>query len=121
MGSHKDLKVWQKAIELADKVFIATDSFPSDQRFSLARQLQASIVSVPSNIAEGSARSSKKEFLYFLHVARGSLAEADTQLIIARHRGYIKDMLYKEIELLANESGRMLTKLIQTLKNSKGE
>ncbi len=113
--------VWQKAIELADIVLTATDVFPGDQRFSLTKQLQNSIVSVPSNIAEGSARGTKKEFIYFLHIARGSLAEADTQLIIAQRRGYISSAAYEEINTLANHVGRMLTKLIQTLKNPSGD
>lgn len=116
MGSHKDLKVWEKAIVLADKIYDVTDSFPPNQRFSLVKQLQSAIVSVPSNIAEGSSRGGKKEFIHFLHIARGSLAEADTQLIIANRRGYINAEVYKEINTLADEVGRMLTKLIQSLK-----
>lgn len=121
MGSHKDLIVWQKSIELADIVLVATDNFPNAQRFSLTKQLQNCIVSVPSNIAEGSARGTKKEFIHFLHIARGSLAEADTQLIIANRRGYITSKKYDDINMLATQVGRMLTKLIQTLKNSKGD
>lgn len=118
MGSHKELIVWQKSIDLVDKVFMATDNFPSDQRFSLTQQLQRCILSVPSNIAEGSARGTRKEFVYFLHIARGSLAEADTQLIVAQRRGYLSDIDYKEINTLADEVGRMLTRLIQKLKNT---
>jgi four helix bundle protein len=117
VGSHKDLHVWQKAIVLANKVYDVTEEYPKHQLFSLAQQLQRSIVSVSSNIAEGSARNSTKEFIYYLNVARGSLAEADTQLIISNNRGYINDETYAEINKLADEVGRMLTKLIQSLKN----
>ena len=85
---HHDLKVWQEAMVLATEIYAATASFPSDERFGLVSQLRRAAVSVPSNIAEGCARASDRELLHFLHVARGSLAELDTQLRLSERLGF---------------------------------
>ena len=87
--SYRDLLVWQKAIVLVRDVYVLTRRFPDDERFGLTSQVRRAAVSVPSNIAEGQARQHRKEFRQFLHVALGSLAELDTQLIIARELGYV--------------------------------
>jgi four helix bundle protein len=78
--SYRDLAVWQKAMDVADEVFALTESFPKEQRFILSSQLQRSAISVPSNIAEGRSRHSANDFIYHLNIARGSLAEMETQL-----------------------------------------
>ncbi|MCD9096638.1 four helix bundle protein [Luteimonas fraxinea] len=85
---HHDLKVWQEAMVLATEIYAATASFPNDERFGLVSQLRRAAVSVPSNIAEGCARASDRELLHFLHVARGSLAELDTQLRLSERLGF---------------------------------
>ena len=81
--AHKDLRVWQSAITLVEDVYRLTSTFPRDEQFGLTSQMRRAAVSVPSNIAEGSARQSTKELLHFLSMAAGSLAELDTQLEIA--------------------------------------
>ena len=112
----KQLDVWKRAMRLADRIYDITDSFPKDQRFGLVSQMQRAAVSVPSNIAEGCSRSGKKEFVQFLYVARGSLAELETQVILAYSRKYIPKENYvtlcNEIDIIH----RMLAKLILSQK-----
>ena len=84
MNRFKELVVWQKAIELAAEVYQLTKSFPSDERYGIVSQMNRCSISIPSNIAEGSGRNSKKEFLHFLGIASGSASELETQLIISK-------------------------------------
>ena len=111
--SHKDLIVWQKAVVLAGKVYAATRQLPSDERFGLRAQLRRAAISVPSNIAEGSARRTRAEFVQYLHVARGSLSELETQMMVVRNQGLLpaQDCLLDDI----GEIGRMLNALIVRL------
>ena len=111
--SHKDLIVWQRAVVLAGKVYAATRQLPRDERFGLTLQLRRAAISVPSNIAEGSARRTRAEFLQYLHIARGSLSEVETQMMIARDQGFlsVRDCLLEEVA----EIGRMLNALIRKL------
>lgn len=88
---HHDLLVWQEAMALAKAIYALTAGFPPDERFGLISQLRRAAVSVPSNIAEGAARGSNREFRQFLMVARGSLSELDTQLILAQELGFPGD------------------------------
>ncbi|MDE0853675.1 MAG: four helix bundle protein [Nevskia sp.] len=81
---HQKLAVWQEAVSLVESVYLITARFPSDEKFGLVSQLRRAAVSIPSNIAEGAARRSRKEYLKYLSIARGSLSELDTQLVIAR-------------------------------------
>jgi len=81
---HHDLDVWKDAIALVEAVYRHTASFPVDERYGLTSQLRRAAVSVPSNISEGAARRSRKEYLHHLSMARGSLAEVETQLLLAR-------------------------------------
>jgi four helix bundle protein len=87
---HYNLLAWQKSVELVTVIYSATMHFPTDERFGLTNQIRRAAVSVPSNIAEGAARTSKKEFLQFLNIAKGSLSEVDTQLYISLKLGYIQ-------------------------------
>lgn len=82
--NHKDLEVWKQSIGLAKTVYQFTGNFPPSELYGLTAQMRRSAVSISSNIAEGAARSTDKEFLYFLHIALGSLAELDTQYILAK-------------------------------------
>ena len=84
MGTHKDLEVWRQAIELAKVVYRLTANFPASELYGLISQMRRSAVSVASNIAEGAARHTDKEFMQFLYIALGSLAELDTQYILAK-------------------------------------
>lgn len=86
---HHKLRVWQDALRLIVRVYNATDAFPLDERFCLTAQMRRAAISVPSNVAEGAARQTRKDFLRFLSQARASLAELETQWIIARELGYV--------------------------------
>jgi len=79
--THRDLDVWKNRIELVKKIYILTKDFPKEEIYTLTSQIRRSAISIPSNIAEGAARNSKKEFIQFLYIALGSAAELETQLI----------------------------------------
>jgi four helix bundle protein len=87
--SYMDLLVWQKGIDLVEEVYRAIGAFPADERYVLGAQIRRSAISVPSNIAEGQARQHTGEFRQFLYISLGSLAELDTQLIIAARLDYV--------------------------------
>ena len=95
---HHDLQAWQLAIQLVKQVYAMTATFPRDELFGLTSQMRRAAISVPSNIAEGAARGTDKEFLHFLHIARGSLSELETQTILARKLGFAKET--EAVELL---------------------
>ena len=88
---HKDLEAWKKSIELVTKVYSEIKNFPEDEKYGLVSQIKRSAISVPSNIAEGATRFSDKEMLRFLDISLGSLAELETQFIIAENLGYFKN------------------------------
>ncbi|MGH9197494.1 MAG: four helix bundle protein, partial [Acidimicrobiia bacterium] len=81
--SHRDLIVWQKAMDLVDKTYDATERFPSKEEYRLVSQLVRSAISVPANIAEGSTRATSRDFAHFLNIAKSSIAELDTEVEIA--------------------------------------
>ena len=112
---YRDLQVWQKAMAWTERVYAVTRSWPSDERFGLTSQLRRATVSVPSNIAEGCARRSTAEFLRFLSIARGSLAEAETQLMLGRRLTYLEEVEAQAVLELAEEISRMLAGLIAKL------
>ncbi|MGC9337367.1 MAG: four helix bundle protein [Candidatus Cloacimonadia bacterium] len=99
--THKDLDVWKLGIELVEKIYKATTVFPKEKIYGLTSQMRRATVSIPSNIAEGAARNSEKEFIQFLYISLGSLSELETQIIIANKIGYL-DSLYmiNSIEIL---------------------
>ena len=111
---YERLEVWQKGMDLAVLVYDLVRCFPADERFSLADQMRRCAVSIPSNIAEGTARASKKEFAQFLYIALGSAAELDTQIQIAQRVGYIQDITSLRQELLVVK--KMINALITSLK-----
>src|SRR5438270_4351387 len=88
-SGYKELIAWKKGMELVAAIYDATDQFPSDEKFGLVSQLRRAAVSVPSNIAEGKAHYSYRDFVRFLRHARGSLAEIETQVLIAQQRRYV--------------------------------
>ena len=101
MKTHKDLLVWQKAIDFVTEIYKFTSDFTSHEMYRLTSQLRRASISIPSNIAEGAARNSDKEFVRFLYIARASASEAETQLIISHEIGYIhKNTLDQEVEKL---------------------
>lgn len=89
MKTHRDLDVWKKAIVLVTSVYKLTEGFPKQELYGLTNQMRRSAVSIPSNIAEGAARTSIKEFAQFLSIAIGSMAELETQLIISQNLTYL--------------------------------
>ena len=90
MKTHKDLKVWSKSIAMVTNIYELTNKFPREELYGLTSQIRRSAVSIPSNIAEGAARSSIKEFRNFLSIALGSASELETQIIISNNLNYIK-------------------------------
>ncbi|MEA2032271.1 MAG: four helix bundle protein [Euryarchaeota archaeon] len=91
MKNFKELKVWQKGIELVAMVYKITASFPGEEKYGLSAQMRRAAVSIPSNIAEGHLRKTAKDFRQFLSIARGSCAELETQIIIAHKLGFIHE------------------------------
>ena len=88
MRDFKELKVWQKAMDLSVAIYQVTAAFPNEEQFGLVSQLRRATVSIPSNIAEGSGRKSAKDFIRFLRIADGSAAEVETQLLLAEKLGF---------------------------------
>jgi four helix bundle protein len=117
MRSHKDLIAWKKALALASKVYAVTRQLPSEERHGLVSQLRQAAVSIASNIAEGSARRSSAEFMHYLHIARGSLSELETQMMLLIDQGFIEDRQAPLIDI--DEVGRLLNGLIRSLSQSR--
>ena len=113
--SYKDLIVWQKGVDLSVLVYELTEQFPRDERYALTSQMRRAVVSIPSNIAEGRCRSTKKDFCNFLHIALGSAAELETQIEIARRIKQTASLSYGTIEALLTEVTKMLNSLISKL------
>ena len=114
MKTHKDLDVWKLSRELVSDVYRVSADFPKSELYGLTNQIRRSAVSIPSNIAEGSARQGNKEFIHFLYVALGSLAELETQLLLAIDLNYLKEdkKLFKKLERIR----MMLLGLIRSIK-----
>lgn len=113
--SHKDLIVWQRSMELVYVIYELTDGFPAEERYGLQSQMRRAGVSIPSNIAEGRRRGTRKDFRQFLLIAYGSIAELETQLEIVKHLKYCSEESADRAEDLLNECGKMLNKLIASL------
>jgi four helix bundle protein len=117
--SFRDLRVWQASIELVRTVYEATSKFPRSETYGLASQMQRAAVSVPSNIAEGHARESTKEYLQHLSIAQASLAELETQLEIAKLLNYISETAASDLLQTIAALGRQLFALRNALMNPK--
>ena len=109
--SHRDLLVWQKAMDLVDMVYDLAEHFPDREGYGLTSQITRAAVSVPANIAEGQARSTSRDFANFLAIARGSLMETDTLLTVAVRRGYVPEPAAGSTYSLITEVSKMLTSL----------
>jgi four helix bundle protein len=112
---YRDLKVWQKALDWAEAIYIATAAWPREERFGLISQVRRSAVSVASNIAEGAARRTTGEFMQFVGIAQGSLAEAGTQLLLAQRLGYATGRDGSPLLFASAEISRMLAGLASSL------
>ncbi|MGH9397757.1 MAG: four helix bundle protein [Terriglobia bacterium] len=115
---YKDLIVWQKGMALAKQIYQITQAFPGPERFGLISQMRRAAVSIPSNIAEGQARHTTKEFIQFISHAEGSVAELDTQLILASGIGYCLESEVQETLGLLEEIRKMLNSLRRKLESS---
>lgn len=115
---HKDLQVWQRSIAFVTDIYKILEGFPKTELYSLADQIKRASISIPSNIAEWSARSTEKEQLHFLHIARGSTSEIDTQLLIAKNLWFVSGEEYNKINEEIIIIWKMLTKLIHSLQKS---
>ncbi len=116
--TYRELIVWQKSMDLAEETYRISRRFPKHELYGLASQLQRASVSVASNIAEGHARKSRKEFVHHLSYSKGSIAEIETQMILATRLGYISRDEIREFWNLAQEVGKMLSTMINTLSTS---
>jgi four helix bundle protein len=112
---HNSLIVWQKAVAFAVLIHQATGRYPPSENFGLIAQLRRAAVSVASNIAEGSARRTTREFMHFLHVARGSLAEVQTQLVVSHQVGYLVDAEFDRLDRAVDELARILNAVLAGL------
>jgi four helix bundle protein len=115
---HKKLDLWNTAMELAVLVYEVTDSFPKAERYSLTDQVRRAVASVPSNIAEGAGRQTKKEFINYLHMAQGSLSELDTHLEPAKRLRYLAQDNWATIDGRMERIDKMLSGLIRHQKRN---
>jgi four helix bundle protein len=116
MENYKELKVWQKSVSLCIELYGIVKKFPENERYGLITQIQRASTSVPANIAEGWGRGSTKEYIQFLHIARGSLMELETHLIISQKLGYIGVDTCNGFHGYIEEIGKMINQLINALK-----
>jgi four helix bundle protein len=114
--SHRELKVWHAGMSLAKQVYSLTRQFPKEETYGISTQLRRAVVSIPSNIAEGYARQSTKELLQFLAIASGSLAEIETQILLAAEFGYVREEESTHLLSNINQLERMLNAFRSQLK-----
>jgi len=114
--SFKELIVWQRSLELVIEIYKITNEFPQSEMFGLSSQMRRAAVAVPSNIAKGKKRSTKKDFIHFLRIADGSAAELETQMLIAKE--LYSNINYATAVQLLEETQKMLTTMIKKLTNS---
>ena len=117
MTSHKELKVWQKGIELVKVIYGITNDFPKAEQFGLISQIRRCSVSIPSNIAEGCGRHSDKELIHFLYITLGSASELETQIIISQELGFLEKGKSEDIQVLILEIIKMTSSLIKSIKD----
>lgn len=110
---HKKLRGWQLGMDIAVDIYKSTADFPAEEKYGLISQMRRSAVSVPSNIAEGSAHNSKKELINFLYVSSGSLSELDTQLELAKRLGYVTHEQWNYLDSKIIEEDKVLCGLIK--------
>ncbi len=116
--SHKDLIVWQKSVQLSLIIYNLTADFPAREIYALSSQMRRAVVSIPSNIAEGKSRGTRKDFAHFLHMSYGSSAELETQLLIAKQLNFCVNEKFNETNSLLSEVSKMLRVMIEKLETS---
>jgi four helix bundle protein len=115
-SSYKDLLVWQRGVALVKAIYMVTAGLPADERFGLTAQMRRAAVSVPSNIAEGFGRQASGEYRHHLAISRGSLAELETQIIVARDLEFLADLRVKPLLDEIDQISRMLAAIISKLR-----
>ena len=115
---HRRLDAWNSSVDLVMAIYQVTERLPKEERFALISQLRRAATSVPSNIAEGAARQTKKEFAHYIHIAQGSLSELDTHLEIARRLQYVPDEDWKKLDSQIERIDKMLSGLLRHLKKN---
>lgn len=116
ISSYRELLIWQKGMDITEKVYQLTKSFPMEEQYGLTSQIKRSSISIPSNIAEGYGRNSTKSNLHFTKIARGSLFELETQLLLANKLNFIKNEEdYTTIMYLITEESKMISSFIKKL------
>jgi len=118
--SYRDLRVWQRSMELVVAIYNQTRRFPREEIYGLVSQMRRSAVSVPSNIAEGKGRLTDRDRAHFFSQARGSLLQLETQILIAQELNYISEPGADSLLQLAVETGRMLNSLIESIRPKVG-
>lgn len=113
--NYRDLIAWQKGMDLVEQIYDITKTFPQDEMYGLTSQIRRAVVSIPSNIAEGEGRTSKKEFSNFLSIAYSSLREVETQVIISERLQYIDSTKAEELLMLCSEIGKIINGLRKSL------
>ena len=113
---HKKLDVWKLSMDLVTEIYKITNNFPEKEIYCLTPQIRRAAISIPSNIAEGAARNTKREFVNFLHIAQGSLSELDTQIEIAKRLDYLKENDWKSLDEMMIRIDKMLSGLVKQLK-----
>lgn len=114
--SHKDLTVWQKAMDLVVAIYELTEKFPKTEIYGLTSQMRRSTISIPSNIAEGKLRGTRKDYRHFILIALGSGGEIETQIEVAKRLPFGKSLDYQKIDKLLEEIMKMLNSLSSNLK-----
>ncbi len=115
MHNYKNLKIWQKSLDLVEVIYKETKAFPDDEKYGLTSQLRRASVSIPSNIAEGSSRDSQKEFYHFLSISLGSTYEVGTQIELCRRIKLLDDKLAAKIQSQLDEIEKMVIGYMKTL------
>ncbi|HJO89893.1 MAG TPA: four helix bundle protein [Candidatus Paceibacterota bacterium] len=115
INSYKELTVWQKSVKLVVEIYLLTEKFPREEIYGLTSQMRRASVSIPSNIAEGRMRGSRKDFIQFLRIAYSSGAELETQTEIAKQLPKTKVLDYTQVDLFLDEVMRMLHVMIKKL------
>lgn len=115
MDSYRELNVWKKSMALSVDVYTATQSFPSLEQFGITSQLRRATTSIPLNIAEGWGRGINKSYIQFLKIARGSLFEVETIVLLCKELNYILEVNCEEILARTNEIGKMINSLIKSI------
>jgi four helix bundle protein len=118
MASYRDLEVWKKSISLTKSAYKLTEDLPSTERFGLSSQMQRAAVSVAANIAEGNGRMHRGDYIYHLSMAKGSLCELETLMILSVELGYLSRVQVREAWKQSDEVGKMLATMIIKLKKS---